>query len=128
MDTFTKDDYVFHNPNTGRRWSSEKFQRDLYWKPVLKALGIRYRVPYQCRHTYATLALMAGANPMWVSRQLGRVNMNMLLTTYSKWVDMADRGRENAKLECTISAQKSHKVAGTRRKHGRGERIRTHAP
>lgn len=62
LHTFMKDEYVFHNPVTNRRWGSEESQRELYWNPVLKDLGIRHRTPYQCRHTYATLALMAGAN------------------------------------------------------------------
>lgn len=28
---------------------------------------------------------------VWISQQLGHVNMTMLLTTYSKWIDAADR-------------------------------------
>ncbi len=97
--TFLQDEYVFHNPVTNIRWNSEAKQNKRYWKPTIKKLGMRYRVPYQCRHTYATLNLMAGANPMWVSRMMGHANMQMLLTTYSKWIDGADKNKEKQKIE-----------------------------
>lgn len=108
--TFLQDDYVFHNPSTNQRWNSEAKQNLRYWKPTIKKLGLRYRVPYQCRHTYATLNLMAGANPMWVSRMMGHSNMQMLLTTYSRWIDGADKNKENQKIEA-IFAVDSHQYA-----------------
>jgi integrase len=42
-----------------------------YWKPTLTRLGIRYPRPYDTRHTYATVGLMAGANPAFLAKQLG---------------------------------------------------------
>ena len=56
------------------------------------------RDAYQTRHTYATLALMAGVNPAYIARQLGHANMAMLFKHYSKWIDGADAGREKSKL------------------------------
>ena len=41
---------------------------------------------YQTRHTYATLNLMAGSNPMGAAKQLGHTTMQMVLTVYSKWI------------------------------------------
>ena len=32
-------------------------------RPKTSRLGVRYCEPYQTQHTFATLALMAGANP-----------------------------------------------------------------
>jgi integrase len=64
----------------------------------LKRLGLRYREPYQTRHTFATLALMSGANPSYIARQLGHTNANMLFRVYSKWIDGADKSRERDKL------------------------------
>jgi integrase len=102
--TFLKDDYVFHNPVTNKRWNSEQAQRKRYWTPTLKALGLRHRTQYQTRHTFATMNLMAGANPMWVARQLGHATMQMLLTVYAKWIDGADKSQEKNKLEAKFTS------------------------
>jgi integrase len=108
--TNMKDEFIFHNPVTGKRWNSEASQRRIYWTPTLKKLGIRHRASYQTRHTYATLNLMAGANPMWVAKMMGHANMQMLLTVYSKWIDGADKNKENQKIESIFSAD-SHNHA-----------------
>jgi integrase len=108
--TFLNDEYIFHNPVTNMRWNSEAAQRKRYWIPALKALGIRSRVQYQTRHTFATMNLMAGANPMWLSRQLGHSSMQMLFNVYAKWIDGADKSREVRKIEGYFN-QDSHKPA-----------------
>ncbi len=97
--TFLKDGYVFENPVTGEAYSEERPLRRAYWNPTLKALGMRERNFYQTRHTYATLNLMAGANPMWVATQLGHANMQMLLKVYAKWIDGADKSNERGKID-----------------------------
>lgn len=100
--TFLKSDYVFENPVTGQPWHDERSQRDHYWKPTLKRTGIRARRQYQTRHTFATIALMGGVNPTYISRQLGHKNAKMLFDVYAKWIDMADKGRERAKVEAAV--------------------------
>lgn len=106
MQKYTKDsEFIFRNPVTGRPWHDERSQRDHYWKPALKAAGVRYRRSYQARHTYATNNLSAGVNPTYVSRQMGHVNAKMLFTVYSKWIDGADRGREKAKMEAMLNGK-----------------------
>ena len=89
---------VFQNPVTGKSWNDERSQRDHYWAPALRRLGIRHRRAYQTRHTYATIALMGEVNPAYVSRQMGHKNAKMLFEIYSKWIDGADQGRQRAKL------------------------------
>jgi integrase len=107
--TKMKGKYVFNNPVTDLPWNDQRAQSKLYWLPTLTALKLRERVPYQCRHTFATMMLMAGANPMWVSKQMGHVNMKMLLEVYSRWIDLADKSKEvdkvNSALFSTNSAQ-----------------------
>lgn len=61
-------------------------------------------MPYQTRHTFATTALMAGANPAYISRQLGHKTAEMVYKVYAKWIDGADRGREKAKWEASAGA------------------------
>jgi integrase len=89
---------IFQNPVTRRPWHDERSQRDHYWRPALKRLGIRWRKPYNTRHTYATTALLAGANPTYISRQMGHKSAKMLFQVYAKWIDGADRGRERDKI------------------------------
>lgn len=89
---------IFQNPVTGRPWHDERSQRDHYWHPSLKRLKIRVRKPYNTRHTYATTGLMAGANPAYISRQMGHKSAKMLFQVYAKWIDGADRGRERDKI------------------------------
>ncbi len=100
--TYLSGGTVFTNPNTGDSISND-YVVSLPWKRALKSAGLRYRNPYQTRHTFATLNLMAGANPMWVSRQMGHTSMKMLLEVYSRWIDQADRSREKNKLESLLS-------------------------
>lgn len=95
---------VFTDPATGRGFADDRVQRERYWYPVLDRLGIRRRPAYNTRHTFATLALLAGGNPMWVSRQLGHANMRLLLDTYSRWIDGADRGSNRARLDALFNA------------------------
>jgi len=101
--TFLADGEIFQNPVTGRSWHDERSQRDHYWKPALRRLGIRQRRAYQTRHTYAANALSAGVNPSYIARQMGHKSANMLFKTYAKWIDGADRGREKAKMEQMLS-------------------------
>lgn len=68
------------------------------WKPALKALGIRHRPPYNCRHTYATICLMSGMNPAFIAGQLGH-SVQMLLSTYARWISSQSDWNEIAKLQ-----------------------------
>lgn len=98
---------IFENPVTGRPWHDERSQRDHYWTPTLKRLGIRHRRAYNTRHTYATAALMAGINPAYIARQLGHANTKMLFEKYARWIDGADKGRERDLLEAALSGNSS---------------------
>ena len=85
--------YVFLDAK--QRPIDQEIFRQKAWAPVLKRLGIRYRPPYQMRHSFATLALSLGENPNWVSRMLG----HQRLTTTEKYVQsLGDGQREAAKL------------------------------
>jgi integrase len=99
--TFLKGEEVFQDPRTGEAWTKEQPFRRVFWAPMLKALGIRYRRPYQCRHTYATTLLMAGRTPAWCAKQLGH-SVEVFLRTYSKWIEGDADDREMAALESAI--------------------------
>lgn len=57
-----------------------------YLLAAVEALGFRWRTQYATRHTYATICLMAGMTPAFVAKQLGH-SVQVLLTTYAKWID-----------------------------------------
>lgn len=99
--------YIFENPVTGKPWHDERSQRDHYWTPTLKRLGIRHRRAYNTRHTFATAALMAGVNPAYIARQLGHANTKMLFEKYAKWIDGADKDRERRALNAAMGGNSS---------------------
>lgn len=98
----SKDGRVFTDPGTGKPWAYEQNARKRYWLPTLKALGIRYRRPYSTRHTYATIGLMAGANPAYMAKQLGH-GVDVFFKDYSKWIDDKQNDSELAKIESQLS-------------------------
>lgn len=89
---------AFLDPVTGKPYNDEKPFRERYWRPTLTALKIRYRVPYQMRHTYATTAILAGRNPHWIARQMGN-SPAIMWKHYGRWIERADRGRERDELD-----------------------------
>lgn len=111
--TYVKGEEVFQDPrDEPGPWETEASFRKVYWTRLLKGLGIRYRRPYQCRHTYATAMLMAGMTPAFCAKQLGH-DVKVFLDTYAKWMDGDANDRELAKLEESISPQESPKTRGS---------------
>jgi len=51
-------DFVFPDPRYGKPWTEERAFRRSYWEPTLKALGLRYRRPYNTRHMLAGRAAL----------------------------------------------------------------------
>ena len=94
---------VFENPETGKPWHDLQVQRRRYFVPTLTALKIRHRDMYQTRHTFATLLLMGGVNPTYISKQLGHANTGMLFKVYGTWIEGADRGAEAAKANALLA-------------------------
>jgi integrase len=82
-----------------------------YWTPALKVLGIRYRPPYNTRHTYATMMLMAGMTPAFCAKQLGH-SVDVFLRTYSKWLDGGQNDLEMQRMEVALSGRNSGKNLG----------------
>ncbi|WP_168921857.1 site-specific integrase [Polaromonas vacuolata] len=94
-------EHVFTDPRYRTAWVDERAYRRSFWTPTLKILGVRYRRPYNMRHTYATVMLMAGMNPAFCAKQLGH-SVEMFHKTYAKWLDGDQNVREMARLETTL--------------------------
>lgn len=84
--TLKKDKYVFHNPRTNQAWETDHQIRRTAWIYALERAGVRYRNPYQTRHTFASMMLSGGENIMWVATQMGHVDTEMVMKTYGKWI------------------------------------------
>ena len=109
--TFLADAAVFNDPRYGTPWADERAFRRSFWTPTLKRLGIRYRRPYNMRHTYATVMLMAGMNHSFCARQLGH-SVAVFQTTYTKWIDGIQDDQEMARLEGAMG-NSCHSLATT---------------
>ena len=81
---------IFHNPRTNDPWKSNKAFPEHYWKPLLNKAEVRYRKPYQLRHTYASTLLSSGENIHWLAKQMGHTDATMILRTYGKWIPSVD--------------------------------------
>lgn len=102
--TLVKGGPVFVHPVKGERWTGDQEIRK-YWVPLLKRAQVRYRRPYQTRHTYASMMLSAGEHPMWVAKQMGHADWAMIIRVYGKWMPSADleagsRAEEKFKAAC----------------------------
>lgn len=93
--TFLANDRIFLNPRNNEPWTGDQPIRKTLWQPALKKAGVRYRVPYQTRHTYASMMLSAGEHPMWVAQQMGHSDWAMIRRVYGRWMPEAapDAGR-----------------------------------
>jgi integrase len=106
--TEARSDYVFAPEGTGDR--SELFIRSetgpkRYWLSALRKLGMRHRRMYDTRHTYATMCLMSGMNPAFIASQLGH-SVQVLLSTYAKWISSPSDWAELEKLDKSESGTK----------------------
>lgn len=77
---------VFLNPSTDKPWKSDQPIRRQVWTPALRALNLPYRNPYQTRHTFASMMLSRGENPMWVAQQMGHKDWGMIRSIYGRWI------------------------------------------
>lgn len=115
--TFLAGGRVFHNPGTELPWTSDRAVR-VRFKTLLQRAGVRYRYPYQMRHTFASIALSAGENVMWVSKQMGHRDWTITARIYSRWIPsvVPDAG---AKLAAVWSENADQKADQTMPNHAR---------
>ncbi|WP_211298180.1 site-specific integrase [Marinobacterium halophilum] len=77
---------VFHDPATNAPWLGDHIIRKRIWIPALETAGVQYRNPYQTRHTFASMLLSKGKNPLWVAQQMGHKDWGMLRKVYGRWI------------------------------------------
>jgi integrase len=87
--TFLADKEIFNNPRSAQRWSGDQQIRKCLWHPALKKAGVRYRYPYQCRHTFASTRLMEATTLgqiMFISKCMGHRDWAFTAKTYTRFI------------------------------------------
>jgi len=109
--------YIF-TTRKGTPYSESNAITTTHWKPLLKRCGMAYRVPYNTRHTFATLMLLNGEDILWVSKMLGHADVSTTMRYYIKFIE--EKGKKRAsflddhfKKNCTVFAQPKN----TKQKH-----------
>ena len=90
-------DIVFMNPLTSQPWSTTNKIR-AQWKQALKKAGVRYRVPYQTRHTYASTMLAVGEDLTYIAKQMGHADSSTTLKYYARFIQQTGV-KHGSKLE-----------------------------
>jgi integrase len=80
--TFEPDAFVFQRD--GQPLSSMAVHRS--WKRMLLAARVRYRMPEQLRHTFASTMLSRNAPLLYVQQQGGWRSASVLLRVYARWM------------------------------------------
>mgnify|MGYP002133600798 FL=1 len=77
--------FIFNNPNTEDMWlSTDAFRK--HWVKLLEMVKVKYRNPYQMRHTFASMMLSRGENPLKVAKYLGHKDTEMVTKIYGKYI------------------------------------------
>ena len=80
---------VFIDPRSDAPWKNDNVLRKRFAK-ILKIANVRYRNPYQTRHTFASSLLSNGENPLYIANQMGHANVEMIQKVYGVWIDQGN--------------------------------------
>lgn len=84
--TMLMGDTVFLNPLTMERWTTSDQIRKTSWMHILRMAKVRYRKPYNTRHTFATKHISTNANIWWLAKQMGHRSPEMLFKHYGTFI------------------------------------------
>lgn len=63
--------------------------RQRIWGQSLKRANLGTREMKQTRHSFATIALSCGENPLWIAKVMGHSTVDMIVKVYAKYVEDA---------------------------------------
>lgn len=96
--TFLVGGLVFHDPRYNAGWADDQALKKR-WMIILRKAGVRYRNPYQTRHTFASTLLSAGANPLYVAKQMGHRDTEMITRNYGRWIEQGTEPETRKQLQ-----------------------------
>ena len=85
----------------GRMVHPSNLRRDA-WRPALKRAGIKAREMKQTRHSFATVALSCGENPLWIAKVMGHRNTEMIIKVYGKYIENAAGTEDGCRFDQVI--------------------------
>ena len=97
--------HVFLNPLTRKPWSTTNKIR-AQWIATLKKAGVRYRIPYQTRHTFASQMMAAGEDHGFIAAQMGHSDIGVTLKYYARFIKNSGV-KHGSKLEAAYAAFKA---------------------
>lgn len=83
------EEYVFVN-DQGKRWNADSFRKHR-WSKIIKRAGVRYRYPYQLRHTFATKLISQGENLWKISKLMGHASPQQLFGHYGNYIEAYEK-------------------------------------
>jgi len=88
-------EYFFCTPN-GCEVHLSNLRRKV-WIPALTQASLPIREMKQTRHSFATMALSLGENPLWIAKVMGHRDAEMIIKVYAKYVANS-KGTEDGSL------------------------------
>ena len=88
--TFLHSEYVFLN-DQGKQWEHESFRKHRWQSRILKAAGVRYRYPYQLRHTFATKHISQEDHLWKIANWMGHKNTEMIYRHYGSFIEAYEK-------------------------------------
>tara|TARA_X000001388_G_scaffold60537_1_gene45927 strand:+ start:15967 stop:17205 length:1239 start_codon:yes stop_codon:yes gene_type:complete len=79
------------------------------WSRILTAAGVRYRYPYQMRHTFATRHISEGMNLWQLANWMGHSSPEMLFRHYGRFIEDYQKKEQNGTNTARGSVMESEK-------------------
>jgi len=88
----------FFCSTTGRRVRPSNLRKRV-WIPSLGKASLEIREMKQTRHSFATIALGCGENPLWIAKVMGHRNTDMIIKVYSRYIEDGSGSPDGARLD-----------------------------
>ncbi len=70
---------------------TQEFQKA--FKALLKSLNLKEKKLYTTRHTFASLMISMGEDPLWVSKNMGHNDLNITYANYARYIPQPKKER-----------------------------------
>ena len=95
----------FFCSTTGKRVRPSNLRKRV-WIPTLEKANFEIREMKQTRHSFATVALSCGENPLWIAKVMGHRNTDMIIKVYSRYIEDGSGSPDGARLDKAFQGTK----------------------